>query len=1271
MQFLANGPDLPNGLLQAHEDGRVAFFCGAGISYPAGLPGFGGLVESIYRKISTQRSPEEDAAYSRNQFDATLNLLEQRVVGQRLTVRAAVNECLQPNLKAVGATDTHEALLKLARDRRDNLRIVTTNFDRLFEHVGASAGAKWKPYTAPMLPIPKRSKWNGLVYLHGLLPKDSDEESLQRLVLTSGDFGLAYLTERWASRFVSELFRNYVVCFVGYSLNDPVLRYMMDALAADRMLGEAAPPAYAFGDAEPASIAAREAEWKAKGVIPILYDVPVGTHDHSALHRTLRVWAETYRDGSLGRERIVASHALTRPSASSKEDDFVGRVLWALSDPSGLPAKRFADANPVPSLEWLEPFLEDRFGHADLPSFGVMPHDDIDEKLKFGLIRRPTSYRRSPWMALVAHGRGDSSWDEVMHQIARWLTRHLGNPKLLLWFAERGGMLLDRFSWHISGALAHIHQLESEGRHAELESMRAQAPLAVPSVPLRTVWELLLAGRIRTGPGNHDLFRWRQTFKRAGLSATTRLELRELLAPVVIIRRPLRIRGEDDREPLERIRDHLDWELSLAAGHAKSAFANFDDPRWQMALPLLLPDLEMLLQDALYLARELGGEGDRSFWDLPSISPHWQNRGFRTWVVLIELLRDAWLAKAAEDPSEAGRIAKDWFAYRLGAFRRLALFAASQDGIISTDIWVEWLLIDGADALWALEMQREVLRLIVLQGSRLTADSRARLESAILAGPRRDSYLAEMEAGQWEHIVDHSVWLRLAKLMSSTLPLGSEAALRMEAILGRNPSWILSGSEREEFSHWMSGTGDPDFEEQRQVDVAPLTLPELIAWLTKSPVARSGSFYEDTWPDVCRSHFVKAVRALCALAKQNTWPIERWRTAFSVWSEPRLVSRSWRFIAPLMRHMPDSLLLPLVHELTRWMEHAAKNVRQHQSVLMVQCQRIMDLPLQEATEIQKNGVPIEAPVTEAINHPIGRVTEALLNLWYSTAPGDGDGLPADIREKFTALCDTKVSKYRHGRVLLSANIIPLYRIDRAWTKANLLPLFDWVFYPTEARCAWEGFLWSPRLYVPLLNDLKTHFLTTASHFDRLGDHQRQYAGFLTIAAMQQIDGFVNADFRVAFAALPQSGLEEAARTVAETVESAEGQRAEYWKNRVAPFLQHVWPKSIDKVSASIAEALARAAIAAEDEFPLAISLIAGWLKPTEHSGHIVELLHGAELHRRYPCESLQLLDAIVRDPQWVPRELDEVVNEISRQRPALANDRRLQRLRQYARTRSV
>lgn len=53
MQLIQNGPDIPDRLMQAHEEGQVVFFCGAGISYPAGLPGFEGLVSKLYAGLST------------------------------------------------------------------------------------------------------------------------------------------------------------------------------------------------------------------------------------------------------------------------------------------------------------------------------------------------------------------------------------------------------------------------------------------------------------------------------------------------------------------------------------------------------------------------------------------------------------------------------------------------------------------------------------------------------------------------------------------------------------------------------------------------------------------------------------------------------------------------------------------------------------------------------------------------------------------------------------------------------------------------------------------------------------------------------------------------------------------------------------------------------------------------------------------------------------------------------------------------------------------
>lgn len=592
MQFVANGPDIPDSLLQAHEEGRAVFFCGAGISYPAGLPGFKGLVDAIYRLVGTAPNAIEMDAYSRCQFDATLDLLERRLPGQRqgLAMRKALAKALQPKLRRKRAADTHAALLQLARNREGALRLVTTNFDLVFERVAKRNKQPFRAFTAPMLPVPKNSRWDGVVYLHGLLPDKEDNSALHRLVLTSGDFGLAYLTERWAARFVSELFRNYVVCFVGYSINDPVLRYMMDALAADRMLGELTPQAYALGDCAPGQEDSKTIEWEAKGVTPILYEVPAGSQDHSALHNTLKTWSETYRDGILGKERIVVNHALARPSASTRQDNFVSRMLWALSDKSGLPAKRFADFNPVPSLEWLlEAFSEERYQHGDLARFDVPPRAEEDAKLRFSLIRRPAPYNLASPMMLVCGGTADSQWDAVMFQLACWLVRHLNDPTLIIWLAQRGGQLHDRWPWLIEGRLNEFARLEREGKTADLEEIRANAPNAIPGPLMKTLWRLLLTGRVKSPWREPDLYRWKDRLKRDGLTATLRLELRELLSPKVTLKKPFRWGDEEEcaDEPT-RIKQLVDWELVLAADHVHSSLRDLADERWRSALPSLL-----------------------------------------------------------------------------------------------------------------------------------------------------------------------------------------------------------------------------------------------------------------------------------------------------------------------------------------------------------------------------------------------------------------------------------------------------------------------------------------------------------------------------------------------------------------------------------------------------------------------------------------------------------------------------------------------------------
>lgn len=1270
MQFVTNGPDIPDVLLQAQEEGRVVFFCGAGISYPAGLPGFKGLVEEIYRLNGTTFSEIEREAFESKQFDATLDLLERRLPGERLAVRRALAQALKPKLHRKGATGTQAALLRLARSHDGALRLVTTNFDRLFHAAAKRSGQPFQSYAAPMLPIPKNSRWNGVVYLHGLLPEKVDDTALNRMVVTSGDFGLAYLTERWASRFASELFRNYVVCFVGYSINDPVLRYMMDALAADRMLGEVTPQAWALGECNTGDEKRQEIEWKTKGVRPILYNVPTGSHDHSALHQTLQVWAETYRDGIQGKESIVVKHALARPQSSTKQDDFVGRMLWTLSDKSGLPAKRFADFNPAPSLDWLfEAFDQERFGHGDLSRFGVPPNNEGDTKLNFSLVRRPTPYDLAPRMLLAAGGATDSQWDDVMFHLARWLLRHLNDPRLVIWIAQRGGHMHNHWLRLIEERLDDLSSKESQGKATELDEILSQAPNAIPSLLMLTLWRMLLTKRVKFSSRDNALYRWLGRLKRETLTTTLRLELREILAPKLVLNKPLRW-GEEEASGVEptRLRQIVDWELVLAADHIHSALRDLGGMHWASALPYLLEDFQQLLRDALDLLRELGeadGRGDRSYWDLPSITPHQQNRGFRDWVCLIELLRDAWLAVNRNNNARATRIALTWFELPYPTFKRLALFAASQDDCIPPEQWVDWLLSDGAWWLWSLDTRREVFRLFVLQGQHLVGTHQDRLEQSILAGPPREMYRDDLELDRWQDLVVHSVWLHLAKLNASGLILGASADVRLTELSATYPQWQLAANERDEFSHWMSGTSDPDHEDSRNIDVAPRKRRELVLWLAR-PVAERRSFSEDTWRDVCRTRFFHSLYALCELAQTAVWPADRWREALQTWAEDGMALRSWHYAAPLIKIMPDSIVQENVHAITWWMESTSKSINRHEDILQDLCRRVMALPLEATTGITRNGEPIDQPVAEAINHPIGHITQALINLWFKREPNDNDLLPPDIAFFFGQICDVQVDRFRHGRVLLGSNLIALFRVDRTWTEEHLLPLFDWIT-PGEARAVWQGFLWSPRLYQPLLTSFKRQFLDTAYHYAELGEHREHFAAFLTYASLAPTDGYSVEDFRSAIGALPKEGLEQSAQALAQALEGAADQREDYWKNRVQPFWQQVWPKSRDLATPRIADSLFRLVIAAREEFPAAVTAVQHWLRPIEYPDYVIGLLNHSGLCTRFPAEALLLLNVVIADQPWAGQQLSQCLVAIVKAAPNLERDARYVRLREYSR----
>lgn len=1259
MQFVRHGPDIPERLLQTHEDGRVVFFCGAGISYPARLPGFSGLVDKLYQALSVTPNPVQQSAIKAGQFDTAIGLLEADVVGGRETVRRSLAMILTPNLTAPNATATHEALLTLGQNREGRTRLITTNFDRLFEEVRASRSLSFPDFKAPLLPVPK-TRWDGLVYLHGLLPVAPTAGDLDRLVVSSGDFGLAYLTERWAARFVSELFRNFTVCFVGYSINDPVLRYMMDALAADRLLGESPPEMFAFGSYSKGKKVERASEWKAKNVTPILYR----EHQHHAyLHKTLRAWAETYRDGVRGKERIVVECAIARPLASTKQDDFVGRMLWALSDPDGLPAKRFAEIDPVPSLDWLEPLGQELYRHADLGRFGVPPQAVVDDKLTFGLTGRPTPYPLAPWMTIVDAGHRGSRWDTVMHQLACWLIRHLDDPKLLIWLIKRGGQLHNDFIWLIERRLEELAKLESGGNTVELDRIRANAPNAIPRPAMRTLWRLLLNGHVKSRVFGLSLYRWRDQFRHDGLTASVRLALRETLTPCLSLREPFRWSGTDEEnEEQDRIRDLVGWEVVLASDHVHSGLRDLPkDERWTAALPELLDDFSALLRDALDLMRELGGvdsDNDHSYVHQPSISDHPQNKDFHDWTALIELARDAWLATAAQSPERARVVAEAWAHRPYPVFRRLALFAAAQGRVIPLRLALDWLLADGRRWLWSEETRRETMRLLVSLMPQLDGTMLAELEQAILSGPPRAMCRADIEPENWNGIVDHGVWLRLEKAAQAGAVLSEEGRTRLDNLTAQYP-WQLAADESDEFPIWMRGGWVGDRDPWKPFTPVPRTRRGVLDYLLAHPVLEDSQ--QDDWRKRCSESFQATAYALCKLAQQNNWPVERWRDALQAWAEENLRDRSWRFMAPAVVGAPDDLLQSLSHGVSWWLQAVANTFRGHEVHFLTLSQRILRLDFEDDGDA-------DDPVFHAINHPIGHVTQALLDWWYRQEPNDGQGLPETIKPIFTELCDTRIAKFRLGRVLLAAHALFLFRVDEAWSEQYLLPLLDWNGSEVEARAAWEGFLRSPQLYRPLMEAIKPAFLDTVNHYAQLGKHKEQYAAFLTFAALDPGDTFTISQLASVIRALPADGLHESIQALVRALEGTGDQREDYWKNRVLPFWEKIWPKSNDQASNANAELLARLCVAAGDEFPSAIAAVGNWLRVVRYPDYVIHRLQESGLPARFPDDALRLLFTILGEQSsWLSPELRQCLNAIGQAAPNLLQDHRFMRVDALAR----
>lgn len=1059
MQFVSNGPDIPSRLLRAHEEGNVVFFCGAGISQPEGLPLFGNLVRQLQTDFGLGTDEILKEAIKGEQFDIAMSRIEQLATKEAVRKRMAVRLTTSKDKPALR---THSALLTLAQSRQRKLRLVTTNYDRLFELAKGrlhSEGRELDPlaFCAPFLPVPK-ADWQGLVYLHGRLSAADETSTLDHLIVTSSDFGRAYLTERWAARFVSELFRKTTICFVGYSLQDPVMRYLVDAIAGDRAIGEDHPEFFAFvsGEKNPAGM---KRTWEAKNVTPILYE---GKDKHRLLHDTLHTWADSYRDGLIGKERTASNAAQFDPSAMENKD--IDQVRWALCDTSGLPANQFAKADPAPSIQWLNVLSEP----SELVEFAAScskPNNSTSIP-GFHLFHRPCRTKDAPPMRMVGNDRSHAPLDAPMGNLIPWLVQHLDKPELLRWVVDNDGILHPEFAEAIERELCARN---------------------IPD-PQSKIWRLILDQNLEWNPAERSMARSiPKRLEKEGLSPSLRRSLRNLLAPAVQWHPPLTIFSTGEIH--KRIRELFRAEVSIRGKPFHRMLEEIQKtPIWASIQGTFLNDATELLRrccDTLRELEEADDQRDLSSNFRPSIRKHEQNRDSQKWLILVDLARDSWEAVATTSPEVAADCAKNWFRIPYPLFKRLAFHAGAFGDVVPTETIMGWLASNSSRWLWNMDTQHELLLLLPSLWVRASPDQRSQLETMLCRGPERDWFTDNATDAERRRISDRLIYSRLRNLENDGPLLGDESRQRIDEILKLHPQWISSLDEKATSPFYWDGSGSiRDIPPER----CPETLDELIPWLVQPHSSHTD------WPERCRSHVEMTAKALASITEEDQQIANHWSDALYTWFGASDDERMfvWTTIIPTLESKSPGFIEKIATSLARWLEFFEKSEDVTDDSLLDVCRIILD-----ACTVEKSYQYGGSLADEAINHPVGWVAKVLIARWHHRAGDDCGQLQAPFLDVFKRVCDLAFPAYRPGRLILCRQFAWLLRQDPDRSRAHLLPLFDWTINVPEAPYAWAGFLLAPRASPEVVEALKPHLMAASKNYESLGDNAQQYVAFLT------------------------------------------------------------------------------------------------------------------------------------------------------------------------------
>ena len=1259
MRFFEDGPAIPDSLLEQSDAGNVVFFCGAGISrYPKGqgpkMPSFVKLAKRVVKYSGAPPDSElrdwleaikKDKNHESMQLDDIFNSLKDPNFLGREVVNQKVTKILNSENSSAYNLGRHKHISQISRNSRGFPRIVTTNFDVLFER--AVKDRKMKIHLPPIKTSSSKKLATGIIYLHGRTSEITNHVSENKvlntnLILSTSDFGEAYLSNGWAAEFIRFLFSSYIVVFIGYGASDVPIRYMLSGLRNSHYTDHQ--NLYVF---DKGNLEVLKEKWKGRGVQPIPYA------NHYTLWKTIEAWAERAEDPTKWKRSVLR---LTQGDPRRLKPHERRQVYNAVHTVDGI--RRFGGLDPAAHAGWVN-VLDDEI-RLGKPLFRSRPEDfNYVPQLEYGLDGESSEQsdskekssnkdkRKIPRTAKNPCARKKtkdmkSEFEKVAHKsVTAWMCKNINSP-IIAWWVARQSTLETRRINSLKRALAKCADINSSAKL--MWQLILDGHFEETQVSLRDSWTSLCFD-IKKNRG-----KWQESTFRLFQIATTPS-----------------IRAESTRGISRFVPPEGSWD-TVKLKKVANLVVKFPD-RYTASLEIgeeALPRVVKILQNNLILASKLRYKVQSLYGGKIDSPTCYQNRCVRGEIRYTEfnsavvMFLKLFNILTSVNSAAAKSIAKKWSTSDRYFFRKLKLYALNQESLFEIDEVAFHLSKLSREEFWCENSRRELLFLISDRWNEFSEQQRQNIIDKILSPPYN---LIDQDEEDSSEMAKFRVATFGRWLVSQGCEFPSKSMRQLNDIVGSIGDWKESYASDTVMIYESVYTRGVTVEAHSSIS-------------RSDPSLASRTKFDQLTELSIENALLKLIDA----KRENIYPLKHWKLLIEKWpvDAPKPLSR--KFMRQLTG-LPQDVLCELKYELGSYLKRKHIHMfpaspRLSWSVFDCCIDAWMeDFDISkgqnEDDDILYRSSDRDSKRTYgySIQRPVGMATLFLMDIVMNGS----NGMPIVIKRRLNRIL-ANTSEARHQCVSILAKHIPILRYaDASWTKRSLFPFFEYEHELEEA--ALSGIASSCFLVdVDTFKFLKHRIFNMYPRVYEFFWSDSDYGGLALLNVLagtiyfNELDKREKLEVTNCFRVMNENGkLDSILHLQNIAINEKDG-----WVRYVIPFFKSVWPKDQPFRNENVTKSLIILLSHTGEFFPEVFSAVKDFLVSFSDDSHATAsfcIKGGGEdgLISKFPDEALELFDIVISsEMKYPPVFLGKILSIISKAKKPLEGDRRYRRLHRLA-----